>query len=64
EAGKVDLEVYNILGEKVSTLVNQEMSTGIHEVNFKASNLASGIYIYRINVNNRFIDTKKMILMK
>ena len=64
ESGKVDLEVYNILGEKVSTLVNQEMSSGPHEVNFNASNLASGIYIYRINVNNKFVDTKKMILMK
>ncbi|MFZ0454252.1 MAG: T9SS type A sorting domain-containing protein, partial [Ignavibacteriaceae bacterium] len=64
EAGKVSLEVYNILGEKVSTLLNEEISAGQHEVNFNASNLASGVYIYRLNVNNKFTDTKKMILMK
>ncbi len=64
EAGKVSLEVYNILGEKVSTLINGDISAGQHEVNFNAANLASGIYIYRINVNNKFADTKKMILMK
>ena len=64
ETGKVSLEVYNILGEKVSTLINGDISAGQHEVNFNAANLASGIYIYRINVNNKFADTKKMILMK
>ena len=64
EPGKVSLEVYNILGEKVTTLVNQEMTDGSHEVNFNASNFASGIYIYRLNVNDKFVDTKKMILMK
>ncbi len=64
ESGQVDLDVYNILGEKVITLVNQEMTAGSHEINFNASNLASGIYIYRLNIRNKFIDTKKMILMK
>ena len=64
EPGRVNLEVYNILGEKVSTLVDQDMGAGSHEANFNATNLASGIYIYRLNVQNKFIDTKKMILMK
>ena len=64
ESGQVNLDVYNILGEKITTLVNQEMTAGSHEINFNASNLASGIYIYRLNIKNKFIDTKKMILMK
>jgi hypothetical protein len=40
------------------------MSTGAHEVNFKANNLASGIYVYRLNIENKFTATKKMMLMK
>jgi hypothetical protein len=64
EQGKVNLEVYNILGERVASLVNGDMAAGNHEINFKAENLASGIYIYRLNVENKFTAVKKMILMK
>ncbi|MBX2975240.1 MAG: T9SS type A sorting domain-containing protein [Ignavibacteriaceae bacterium] len=60
---KVILEVYNIIGEKVTTLINQEMSAGYHNVNFTGSELSTGIYIYRITANE-FTSTKKFILMK
>ncbi len=67
----VSLTIHNILGEKVATLVNNKISAGTHEVNFNASNLASGVYVYILSVGNdgsnsgqNFISTKKMILMK
>ena len=62
-AGLVTLSVFNILGEQVKTLINQEMSAGNHTVQFNASGLASGIYLYRIQAGS-FIQTKKMILLK
>ncbi len=63
ENGKVNLEVYDVIGRKVSTLVNSEMSAGKHSLKFNASNLASGIYFYQIRFNNS-TTTRKMILMK
>lgn len=64
EEGKVKLDVYNIIGQKVAELVNQELPSGFHEIEFNASDLASGIYIYRLNVGNKFTSVKKMILEK
>ncbi|MDP4115645.1 MAG: LamG-like jellyroll fold domain-containing protein [Bacteroidota bacterium] len=59
----VKLCVYNILGEKVATLINRKMEAGVHEINFNAANLASGIYIYKIEAG-KFTQTKKMMLIK
>jgi hypothetical protein len=61
--GFVNLSVYNILGEKVADVVNEIQKAGVYEVTFDASNLSSGMYIYRIKVNN-FEDVKKMMIMK
>lgn len=63
EAGKFNLKVYNILGQEVVTLIDGEMSAGIHKVNFDASRIASGVYIYKLVGSNVNIS-KKMILMK
>jgi hypothetical protein len=63
EAGVVNLKVYSILGSEVTTLVNEHKSAGNYEVNFGKNELASGIYIYRLTVNN-FVQTRKMILEK
>lgn len=63
KAGNVEITVYNILGNKISTLVNGVKSAGNHSVAFNASNLSSGIYFYKI-VTNEFVQTKKMILEK
>ena len=59
----VTLKIYDLLGREVELLVNEEKSPGFYEVNFNASNLASGIYLYRIKAEN-FVVTKKMILLK
>ncbi len=57
------LKVYDVLGNEVATLVNEEKPAGSYEVTFDASNLSSGIYFYKINAGS-FSDTKKMILIK
>ena len=59
----VTLKVYDILGREVAVLVNEKKSPGIYEVEFAARNLASGVYLYRLNVGN-FSVTKKLILLK
>lgn len=65
---KVTLTVYNILGQKVVTLLDQDMSAGVKKVTFDASKLASGVYMYRLEVKgndgSKFVDTKKMMLLK
>ena len=57
------LKVYDILGNEVATLVNEEKPAGSYEVNFNASMLASGIYYYRLTAGN-FVEIKKMLLLK
>ena len=63
QTGHVTLKVYDILGKEVATLVNELKNQGRYSVNFDASGLASGVYIYRIKVND-YISTKKMLLVK
>jgi hypothetical protein len=63
KSGIVSLKVYNILGKEIKTLVNDEKTKGRYEIRFDASNLASGVYIYRIQVND-YVSVKKMILVK
>jgi len=59
----ITIKVYDILGNEVATLVNEEKEPGIYEVEFSAANLASGIYIYRLH-SSEFTDTKKMVLLR
>ena len=61
--GDVKLVVYDILGKEVATLVNDYRTAGTHSVEFNASNLASGVYLYRIEAGD-FRDVKKMMLVK
>lgn len=67
ENAKIAINIYNILGEKVTTLLNEELNAGFHQVNFNTNSagysLASGMYIYTIETKN-FSQVKKMILMK
>lgn len=60
---EVKLEVFNLIGNKVATLINETLNSGSHSANFDASNLSSGIYIYRIQAGD-FTQTKKMLLIK
>ena len=59
----VKIEVYNIIGQKIETLLNKSMSAGYHEVEFNGQNLASGIYLYRIEAGE-WQDVRKMVLLK
>jgi hypothetical protein len=63
KAGLVKMVVYNILGAEVATLVNENMQAGYHNVKFNGTNLASGVYFYKITAGD-FSDVKKMLLVK
>lgn len=63
EFHNVSLKVFDILGREVATLVNERKGPGIYEIEFDASELPSGAYIYTIRSGN-FVQSKKMILMK
>jgi hypothetical protein len=62
-SSKVTLKIYDILGREVSTLVNEVRNAGNHEVNFDASGLASGMYIYTVTAGD-YTASKKMMLLK
>ncbi len=57
------LKVYSITGQEVATLINEEKTPGVYEVNFDAAKLSSGVYIYRLQAGS-FIDVKEMVLLK
>jgi parallel beta-helix repeat protein len=59
----VSLIIYDILGRKIKELVNTKQQAGKYEVQFDASNLASGVYIYQL-IAQEFVSSKKMILLK
>ena len=63
EAGRVVLTVYDMLGRERATLVDREMSVGTFSVQWDASDLASGVYLYRL-VSGSFVATKRMIVLK
>jgi hypothetical protein len=63
ELSFVSLKVYDVLGNEIVTLVNEEKPAGSYEINFNAANLSSGIYFYKLQAGS-FVETKKMVLMK
>ena len=69
DAGDVKLEVYNMLGQVVRTLVNEHQTAGRYAIQWDATNdhgqeMSSGIYFYRVQVGGEFTDVKKMLLLK
>jgi plastocyanin len=62
-ASFIILKVYDILGNEIAVLVNEEKQAGNYQINFDASKLTGGVYFYQLRTNS-FVDTKKMILMK
>jgi len=62
-ASHVELTIYNILGQKVETLVDREMEAGNHTVTWNADKVSSGVYFYRIAAKD-FTETKKMLMLK
>lgn len=68
-SGFVSLKIYNMLGKEVATVVNSEMNPGTYKYEFDASNLASGVYLYKLTSGSpreagSFTETKQMILVK
>lgn len=70
QTSRVKLQIFNMLGQVVATLLNEQKDAGYYETNWDAANYPSGVYFYRIeaiaaeNFNNRFVETKKMLLLK
>ncbi|MFN1834377.1 DUF5689 domain-containing protein [Balneola sp. MJW-20] len=64
QAAEVNLEVFDVMGRKVATLVDQPQNAGRQQVQFDASGLASGVYIYRLSTSGGAILTRKMTLIK
>ncbi|MGD0591198.1 MAG: T9SS type A sorting domain-containing protein [Bacteroidota bacterium] len=64
KASNVKLSVYNVLGQKVATLVDSHMNAGRQSVVFDASRFASGVYFYRLDAGSNFNSVKKMLLLK
>lgn len=60
---KVTLDIYNTLGQKVATVLNEVVNPGAHNVEFDGSDLSSGVYFYQLTADN-FKSTRKMVLMK
>ena len=63
QSGFVKLSVFNLLGQEVARLVDGTMQAGFHNVTFKAENLNTGVYIYKLEAND-LVQTKKMTLLK
>ncbi|NOX17870.1 MAG: T9SS type A sorting domain-containing protein [Chlorobi bacterium] len=63
ENSYVELKVYDIIGNEITTLVSEEKSRGYYQIQFNAKGLSSGTYIYSLRTN-KSVQTKKMILMK
>ena len=63
KSGFVSLTVYNLLGQQVTRLVNENLTPGVYSIEFSGNNLTSGIYFYRLNTSTGSI-VKKMTLMK
>ena len=63
QSSEVQIKIFDILGNEIETLLNEEKIPGIYQIEFDGSNIQSGIYFYRI-FTGKFTETKKMILMK
>jgi len=61
--GFVNLTIYDVLGNEVTTLINEEKAAGSYEVDFNAEGLTSGIYFYTLSAGS-FNETKKMVLLR
>lgn len=65
KASRVSLKIYDILGRQVAApVLNENFSAGNHQVTFRANNLSSGVYVYRLSVSNGISITRKMTLIK
>ncbi|MEO8665597.1 MAG: T9SS type A sorting domain-containing protein, partial [Ignavibacteria bacterium] len=64
---KVSIKLYDMSGKEVGSLLNEVKTAGYYSINYNASGLSSGVYLYKISAEatgNNFVSTKKMILVK
>ncbi len=64
EAAQVELVVYDMMGRRVATPVDQQMKAGYHEASFRAQGLPSGVYLYRFTAGDKFADTGRMVVVR
>ncbi|MDF1545740.1 MAG: T9SS type A sorting domain-containing protein [bacterium] len=57
------IDIFNVTGQKVTTLLNEYRNAGTHQVSWDASGSASGVYFYRLSADS-FVESKKMLLLK
>jgi len=58
----VELSIYNVSGQKVAELLNQQMSAGVHQITFDAQSLSSGTYIYQLKTSDGVLSKKFMLI--
>ena len=63
QSTQVTVKLFDILGNEIETLVNEEKLTGTYEITWNAENISSGVYLYRIQAGD-FVQSKKMVFMK
>lgn len=64
KSAKVTLQILNPLGQTVATLASENLAAGTHKYTWHAANVSSGIYFYRLHVGKKFVQTKKMVLVR
>lgn len=64
KTGFVKIEIFDMLGKKITSLINENLSAGSYSVNFDASSLPTGTYIYRLSADNKVISARKMLIIK
>ncbi len=63
KSSNVELDIFNITGQKIETLINQQVESGLHKISWNADNFSSGVYLYEIKTQG-YIITRKLILLK
>ena len=63
EAGYVSVKIYNVMGQLVSTLIDQDMNPGYHTINWNANDMSSGMYLVRVHAGENE-ETQKIMLIK
>ncbi len=63
-AAAVQLQIFNLRGQRVATLVDERQEAGLHEVEWQPGALSSGMYVYRLQAGKKFVATRKLVLLK
>jgi hypothetical protein len=64
QSSRVDLSIYNVIGQKVATLVSARQKEGYYKIAWDATGFASGVYFYKLTTDKNFVQTRKMVVLK